>query len=638
MTAAIVHRKDLDGLRALAILPVVSHHGGLPGFSGGYVGVDVFFVLSGYLITGIVAAGVAEGSFSFVGFYLRRAKRILPALFAVLGSGFVLGLFLLTPGELQSYGRCLVATVFFVSNIVFWSEGGYFDSAADFKPLLHTWSLGVEEQFYLLWPPLLLLLLRCGKSLRFSLLWGVLVVSFVAACLGVVFRPRPAFFLLPARAWELLLGAALALRMVRAPRSGLAADACSVAGLALIAGSVLALERGSPFPGWNALWPCVGAGLLILAGEGAVVNRRLLSAAPMVWVGLISYSLYLWHWLLLSFANILTVGELAPASALILVGAAAGLSLLTWRYVEVPLRTAVVRAPGISVMRYGAASLAVALVGGMAWSLGGLQQRVSPAVAREEAFAAPNPYMYACDRSSLRVSHVDARCRFDPRVAPDVVVWGDSHADHFFVGVAERLRRAGKNAELLYVSQCPPLRPGSTLVRAKASLCHEFNRRTLNYLRAASNVEMVILAASWDDYGRAAGDAAGQGSAGAHLEADLGEVVRVLEEAGKRVVLLGRAPGAGFDVPRYFARAAMPVSFAPSRPPFARRAAIVESMDPWKERLGQIARSARNARVFFPDEILCQRDPCRVRDDQGALLYRDRDHLSPAGSRFIAGH
>ena len=298
------YRSDIDGLRALAVVPVVLGHAHVTGFAGGFVGVDVFFVISGFLITTILATEAREGSFSLTRFYERRARRLFPALFAVLIFCAAAAWTRFPAEDLEAFGRSLLATIFFGSNMLFWSETGYFDIAAEQRPLLHTWSLAVEEQFYLLFPLAVWWTTRRMGGRYAAWLWPAMGASFVLSVVWVPTHPSSAFYLVPARAWELLMGSALALGLVPALRQQSHRETCSALGTLFIAMSVVLYDANTPFPGSNAVLPCLGAALVIHAGHsGTTAVGRLLGTKPVVFVGLISYSLYLWHWPLLVFAR-----------------------------------------------------------------------------------------------------------------------------------------------------------------------------------------------------------------------------------------------------------------------------------------------------------------------------------------------
>lgn len=330
---------DLDGLRALAVVPVVLYHAGAHWLPGGFVGVDIFFVLSGFFITRLLAADLEQRRFSIWRFYERRARRILPALFFALAVTALAASLILTPPDLIDFAKSLLATLGFGSNIYFWQTSGYFAQAAELKPLLHTWSLAVEEQYYILFPPALWIVARFGRRLVLPLFALAAVVSF-ALCVWAAYTPYlPAsFYWLPTRAWELLVGALIALAPAMALSRRLR-DMLSLGGLVLIAGSLFLINERMAFPGWAAIFPVAGAALLVIASvAGGGLGNLALTGRPTVFVGQISYSLYLWHWPPLALATYLLFRppnalEAAGLVALAVIGA-----VVSWRFVEQPFR------------------------------------------------------------------------------------------------------------------------------------------------------------------------------------------------------------------------------------------------------------------------------------------------------------
>jgi len=335
-------RREIDGLRAAAVMPVVCFHAGLPPFRGGFVGVDVFFVVSGYLITSIILAECEAGSFSLMGFYERRARRILPALFAVMLACVPFSWLWMMPEEYKSFGQSLVATTAFSNNVLLWLTSGYFSLANEFKPLVHTWSLGVEEQFYLVFPVFLLGLLRLPPNWRGC---GLMLIGAGSFALSVWLGPRDpiaSFFLLPTRLWELLLGACVpvcrtALDPIFRP-SAATAQVGSLCGLFLIAYAVLQFDAGTPYPGVYTLVPTLGTLLILLYGTPETYVGHLLAHRWLVGLGLISYSVYLWHQPLFAFARLVSLDEPHPTLMLALVAASVVLGAVSWRFIEQPFR------------------------------------------------------------------------------------------------------------------------------------------------------------------------------------------------------------------------------------------------------------------------------------------------------------
>lgn len=336
------YRREVDGLRAFAVVPVILFHAGFEVFSGGFVGVDVFFVISGYLITTIILAELEQGKFSIINFYERRARRILPALFLVMFACLPFAWLWLLPSDMKDFAHSLVAVPLFVSNILFWRESGYFEAAAELKPLLHMWSLAVEEQYYLIFPLFLMLTWRFGKR---SIL--VLLAIFALASLGVAHwgstaKPAAAFYLLPTRGWELLTGAFVSFYLsseIRNKPSRLMQEFGGVIGLGLLLYSVFSFDKSTPFPSLYTLVPTVGAALIILYASRATLVGRMLGLNVFVGVGLISYSAYLWHQPLFAFARHQGLTEFDHVEFVILVSLSFALAYTSWYYVEKPFRS-----------------------------------------------------------------------------------------------------------------------------------------------------------------------------------------------------------------------------------------------------------------------------------------------------------
>ncbi|MEK7830212.1 MAG: acyltransferase, partial [Acidobacteriota bacterium] len=374
------YRPDVDGLRAIAIVPVVFYHAGFSSFSGGFVGVDVFFVVSGYLITSLILPEAIQGKFSIINFYERRIRRIFPALFTMMLVSSAVSYWLMWPLAFKDFGQSLVAATAFASNFLFWIKQGYFDSPAESRPLLHTWSLAVEEQFYIVFPIYLMIVARWFPRALKPLTVAIAILSFGLSLYSVVFAPTAAFYLAPSRTWELLLGAMLAMKVFPPIRSKKLCAALAVAGLVLIALAVALLSQHSPFPGAYALLPCVGTFLVIYAGAGEQnFVGRLLSMRWLVFIGLISYSFYLWHWPLIVFAELYLVRDITNQEAWALIALSALLAFLSWKFIESPFRLRQVAASRRGLFLFAGATMLVAVFLGLPLHFTeGLPQRMSP--------------------------------------------------------------------------------------------------------------------------------------------------------------------------------------------------------------------------------------------------------------------
>ena len=340
------YRAEIDGLRAIAVVPIILFHAGFEYFSGGFVGVDVFFVISGYLITTIILSEKEQGTFSLVNFYERRFRRILPALFMVMLVSLIFSLLWLMPSYMEDFSQSLMAVSTFSSNILFWRESGYWEISNELKPLLHTWSLAVEEQYYVLYPLFLMLMWHFHKDWSLGFFIVIAAISLATAQWGAYNKPIPTFYLLPTRAWELSIGAVIAYcflyrkQTVRTLLSHKSVnEALGLLGLLMISYAVYVFDKGTPFPSLYALVPTVGTGLIILFSSSQTMVGRLLSIKPLVAVGLISYGAYLWHWPLLVFARHLSLTEPSELTFAILALLSFPLAYLSWRYIEKPFRT-----------------------------------------------------------------------------------------------------------------------------------------------------------------------------------------------------------------------------------------------------------------------------------------------------------
>jgi peptidoglycan/LPS O-acetylase OafA/YrhL len=444
------YRPEIDGLRAIAVLPVILFHAGAEQFSGGYVGVDVFFVISGYLITTIIIGELEQGSFRLVNFYERRARRILPALSLVLLVCIPFAWILLLPWDMKDFSQSLVSVALFSSNIFFYLKSGYFELESELKPLLHTWSLAVEEQFYILFPLLLMACWKFGLRVVLPILATLFLVSLALAQWGSQHSPSAAFYLLPTRAWELLLGSFCAFYLWRAKtHPDMAAQVFSALGFALILAAVFWFDQSTPTPSVYTLIPTVGTALIILfAGPGTFI-KSLLGTRALVGLGLISYSAYLWHQPIIAFyrhadpARVLDVSFILQVMALTLI-----LSVLSWRFVEKPCRDKNV-VGRTTVFLASAGMAAIIIVVGQAGHLTkGHEGRFARAdVIGEPSIEAFLDYMKAMsvDCSAERVAAAALvergfrRCKQTRPGSADVVLLGDSHAEHLFPGVAAAL-------------------------------------------------------------------------------------------------------------------------------------------------------------------------------------------------------
>ncbi|MGH6889853.1 MAG: acyltransferase family protein [Rhizomicrobium sp.] len=641
------YRPEIDGLRALAILPVVFFHYGVPGFRGGFVGVDVFFVISGYLIAGLIQSEIDRGTFSLARFYERRVRRIFPALFAMLTLVSVAALVWFFPVDLVRYARSLFATALFGANFEFWREAGYFDIFANQKPLLHLWSIAVEEQFYLLFPALLLLLRRATPRWRIAAILGVFVASFALSAWGVTAASVATFYLLPMRAWELMTGALLALGLAPSPRSRVVAEILSALGLCLISGSVALITPQTPFPGPAALAPCLGAALVIIAADPEkTVVGRLLAVRPLVFVGLVSYSLYLWHWPLYVFATYVDFRAPSGLASAALIALSFGLAVLSWRYVEQPFRrgrSGLRRArpafvAAVLLMGLTAASAAYAA------SAAGFPQRLRPALRRILAEEDDHePRIARCFFLTARDVRDHRLCRIGAKTQrPSFILWGDSHADAILPAVSQAARSAGRTGIFAGGAACPPLMGVTTPMAG----CRAFNDAVMALARN-SGIREVILESRWAKYAEGSPygdepkghiallDDACQTDTGGDNHAVFGRgiarTVGELSKLGKKVVLVASVPEIGFPVPAVLARRALAKETGKIAPPvrdyFRRQKYVLTTFAGLQKQYG--------VEVLYPHRILCATGTCEIAR-RGIPLYRDGHHLSVFGARQLS--
>lgn len=496
------YRPDIDGLRAVSVLAVVFYHFQIPYVSGGFVGVDVFFVISGYLITSHLFRDIERNGLSILSFYDRRFRRIIPALIPPLLLSLILGYFLLMPGDYETLARSGIYSAIGAANIFFLQNTGYFDQAADFMPLLHMWSLGVEEQFYLVWPLILggtALLSRNSKSAIVALLVAIILTSFLGSLYTLQDDATAAFFRPDTRAWELGLGAILVF-LPRMRGRWLAEAACAL-GIILILFGIFTLDQQSLFPGMNALYPTVGAALIIWPKDKMPVVARALSWRPAVFVGLISYSLYLWHWPILVFFRVYNSSFFPTlAQSLILIAIAVGFAIASYYFVEQPgrrvklNRTATVAAGATGIAIMAAANFSVAFANGFPQRLSGPSASLSSLRVM---------WQWPGCRPASIPGLKKTGCYFGEEwstARKKVFLWGDSHAEHL-APILETIMKQQGAAGIVFQGCAPSL--GGGVHRYQPSKPEQFERcrstygPIVSYLRAQQDIDHIFLAAAW---------------------------------------------------------------------------------------------------------------------------------------------
>lgn len=493
------YRSDIDGLRAIAVLLVVGFHAFPEWVKGGFIGVDIFFVISGFLISTIIITNLRNDAFSISDFYGRRVKRIFPALLVVLFFCLVLGWFVLLPQEYAYLGEHIAAGAGFVSNWVLWRESGYFDHSAELKPLLHLWSLGIEEQFYIVWPILLWLAISTRLNMT------VVLLMTAAASLGlniiqVGSEPIATFYLPWTRFWELICGALLANWMlcpqkkIESTLSAVVKNVCSVIGLSLIVLGCVLITKDSVFPGWLAVIPVIGASLLIYSNTQAYLNSLVLSNRVLVWIGLISFPLYLWHWPLLAFARILENETPTRYIRIAAVFLSILLAWLTYVAIEKPIRFGRWRLHKTLVL-----CILMGLIGGagyLVYANAGLKNRYPDSYqlyVEKIDFKWPDYVRFdQCHIQSHNMSQHSEICRETKH--PLIAIWGDSHASSLYPGFKKLQVTRDIGVEQLTTAGCPPILELQDL-RYKKN-CNEINQSVLKTI-TADQPEILILHAAW---------------------------------------------------------------------------------------------------------------------------------------------
>ncbi|MGH8276310.1 MAG: acyltransferase family protein, partial [Steroidobacteraceae bacterium] len=480
------------------MLAVILFHADFLQCRGGFVGVDVFFVISGFLITSIIVAELDRGTFSLAHFYERRVRRIFPALFLMMAVCCVAGALLFDPSDLRYLGESVAATSLFASNILFWIQTGYFNSPADDRPLLHTWSLAVEEQFYVFFPLYLIITSKFFPRQRTNLTLALCGLSFVASAVAVRYQPDTAFYLAPMRAWELLLGALLALGP--APRAASAAlrNLGTTLGVVMVLVACFSYSGSTSFPGVAALLPTVGTALIIWAGmEASPQANSLLGCRPLVFVGKISYSLYLWHFMLLGFVRYLSVGHPSVTQRLVAVLVAFALSCISWRYVEQLFRKRVGGFSSRTIAISGVAVTVVFLLLGAAayWSAGFPARLHGAALAAANGAIDFDPYRNRCYMPSVEDARTDALCKIGAAgdMPVSFVLWGDSHAEAISSPLSRAAAAVGRRGVLATQAACPPLLG----VGRPLLICEKYNDAVFDLIRRTGSITDVILESRW---------------------------------------------------------------------------------------------------------------------------------------------
>jgi peptidoglycan/LPS O-acetylase OafA/YrhL len=678
------YRSELDGLRALAVLPVVFYHAGIEYFRGGFIGVDVFFVLSGYLITSIILTDLQSNTFSIARFYERRARRILPALFAVLFFSSVMAWFSLLPDELKSFDKSLIAVATFSSNFFFWTSSSYFDPAAELQPLLHTWSLAVEEQYYLVFPILIAIVFLLSNRTQPKLsqskwkvvqqnfpLWitaGFLLVLAVASFVSAVWlsqsAPRTAFYFLHTRAWELLAGALTAAVLLRGnfkSLNPLFREFASIAGVIAILTAVVMFNKRTAVPGLPALVPVLGAVLIILFANQTTLVGKLLSMRLLVVIGLISYSAYLWHYPLFAIAKHRSVNEPSQGVYGVLILATFLIAYLSWKFLEAPFRDRQrFNSRSIFLMSIGG-SIIFIVWGGVGYFANGHPTRLSAeALDLYNTKMDHNPKREQCMSRGGMYLTPEQSCLLGNERNVVGVLLGDSHADAIAGAIELALRDKNLGIKNLSFAGCPPIMDIYRDDEPDYALCSNHNFSLQQTILNNEQIKNVIFIVRWSHYLGEPDFNNGEGGIeknghianidfiedGVFLKTPLAErpqrllqkyvkTIRTYLTAGKNVILVYPIPETGWDVPlasakqHFFKKVTRDLSTSYSAFQ-ARHEAVIDIFDA----LGDV----KNLTRIKPSRYLCDSQyPGRcITMLDGSPLYFDDDHIAHSKAGFIA--
>ena len=627
------YRREIDGLRAIAVIPVILFHAGVPYFSGGFVGVDVFFVISGYLITSILFRDLKSGSFSFTHFYERRVRRIAPALFLVMFVSVFLSWFVLLPADMKAFSQSLVSISLLSPNLFFWLQTDYFSSAAEMNPLLHTWSLGVEEQFYVFWPLIILFIWKFQRKHQFVFLIAACSVSFFAMEYARTESTSFAFYQFPTRAWELILGAQAALFLNSKDGRNFGphtSNMMTLLGLGLIFISVVWLDKKSGYPGVWTLLPTAGAFLLIVFCQPHHTVTKLLGHTWLVAIGLISYSAYLWHQPIFAFSKHYLVAPPSLPVMICLVFASFVLAFFTWRFVEIPFRSAskVSRRHLFTTFFFALSCfMGVGLLGH--FSNGFDSRNVGGESLRDiDALLQPNYGLSKeCDSDVLQLE----ACGYG--AMPDTALWGDSYAMH----LAPALTGDSKSLSLVQhtLSSCRPVL-GLSIMGGDYSVdwsqrCIQFNKSAFDWIVANDQIKRVVVSSMFLFSGYSLYDGSGLRDYDSKVvENALVESLRLLKSFDKEVIIVSPMPSNGSDIGRCLARSRI-LGKDLSKCNFNRSDWSSEFL----EGRGIVSKlAAEGFKVLWLDEIFCDAEVCHtVYED--TFLYRDKGHISISGAMYM---
>jgi peptidoglycan/LPS O-acetylase OafA/YrhL len=646
------YRPDIDGLRAIAVLGVVLYHAGVPSVRGGFSGVDIFFAISGYLIGGHIFSEISSGTFSFMRFYKRRAKRILPAFFVVIAFTFVAAMFILSPFEAYIYAKSAVASLLSISNIYFGVNANYFQTANELKPLLMTWSLGIEEQFYVMIPVSMVVLARIRYNFILPSLLTVCALSFLFACSYLRSSPSMAFYSLPARAWELGVGVALAVAELRWKRTLFYRpwpQVAGIVGLVLMLAPMSLLTPATPFPGTFAL-PSVLGTIMVLASPSSWVSQTFLSIPPLAFIGRVSYSWYLWHWPLLAFLRIASGGTIPHTAATLAVIISFVIATISYYLVEQPYRRSNLT-PLPLLLRYAAVTIVFLAACLILRVEHGFPRRYPELMHDGDTAADPCVADYGTDKP-----HLSSRCYAPSDPRPAVVLWGDSHSAVLADTLHKIANTDGYNFVQLSKSSCLPLEGAALFLRQHpmvAKECIQFNKHVLDLIATDHRIRIVIMTGRWAApfHERDADPLISASSLQNEiLSADsvqstfvrsLTASILPLSSSGKHVILLNDVPNFDFDPLLRYRTARIPARHAIAMwMPAANDdnglapAAFISAANTTTQLFNKTLEGLPGVEVIELKSGLCNNRNLCLYMDGDRLLYADEHHVTEEGAQY----
>lgn len=638
------YRRDIDGLRAVAILLVVLYHSGVTFLSGGFIGVDVFFVISGFLIGGIIYTELNNKTFSYSRFYTRRIKRIAPALLVMLVFCSAFAFFYLSPLELKDFNLFAGSTILSVPNIMLWHKTNYFSPNAELNPLLMTWSLGVEEQFYIFLPIVLSIIIKFNKKVVASVSI-ISLISFISCVILTKTAPLFSFFMLPTRAWELGVGVILSIMHKEGRFNSLSLNKKEflfIIGLGLILFSGVNFDKNTNFPGYAAVLPVLGSSLILIGN--ARISSVLLGNRVMVFIGLVSYSWYLWHWPLLSFSRLAIDNKLPVSNGLIISAIALLIAYVSYLFVETPFRKGFKFTNKKIIVGYSIISLLMMFPIGMGYLLQGIPQRVSPVVAQAEI----DKLEQVADRCLVGYGSTtyskDISCV--PNSLQDgVALVGDSHAAALKGGVEQYAKKSNMVVYQLTKASCPMLLGSTRMMNSypsHATECESYNKKVLGLITDNEKIKTVVISAFWgsgiddSDSGYAVNNSNQNGLSA--LSLGLGNAIQKMTDAGKKVILVQDVPFLQFNVVRAIDNQQIPLRkvintlIQPTQ-------MDIESTKDYSfppEKVNALLTSIANdhkIEIFDPAQNLCSPAGCKFKSNNRPFYY-DNQHLTHLGSSY----